>query len=104
VVGHALTLLFLDARVDDPAGYAVVAAFAAGSLLTLAGFLLAGVATVRAGRWTSWRRRTPLAVGVGMLAVTPLQFTPLLPLTVAVFSATTIVLGLAMVLEGAGPR
>ena len=60
---------------------------------------MAGIATLRAGRWSSWRRFTPLAVAVGMVAVMPLQFTPLLPLSVAVYSVG--IVGLAMVLEGA---
>lgn len=62
---------------------------------------MAGIATLRAGRWSSWRRFTPLAVAVGMVAVMPLQFTPLLPLSVAVYSVGIVALGLAMVLEGA---
>ena len=104
VGGHALTLLFLDAVVDDPVGVAVIAVFAVGGLLNLVGFLMAGIATLRAGRWSSWRRFTPLAVAAGMVAVMPLQFTPLLPLSVAVYSAGIVALGLAMVFEGAESR
>lgn len=99
--GHALTLVFLDARVDDPGGVAVIAAFGVGSLVTLVGFVMAGVATLRAGRWTSWRRHAPLALAVALLAVVPLQFTPLLPLSVVLYAVATVWFGAALLAEGA---
>ena len=104
VAGHALTLFVLDARVGDAGTVAVIAAFAVGSLLTLAGFLMAGVAVLRARRWTSWRRYAPLAVAVGTLVVVPVQATSFLALSVAGFAATIVALGVAMVVEGAGRR
>lgn len=99
--GHALTLVALDARADDPGGVAVIAAFGVGSLVTLVGFLLAGVATLRAGRWTSWRRHAPLALAVALLAVVPLQFTPLLPLSVVLYAVAIVWFGAALLAEGA---
>ena len=104
VAGHALTLFVLDARVGDAGTVAVIAVFVVGSLLTLAGFLMAGVAVLRARRWTSWRRYAPLAVAVGMLVVIPVQFTSFLALSVAGYATTIVALGVAMVVEGAGRR
>lgn len=99
--GHTLTLVFLDATMDDPGGIAITAAFSVGSLVTLIGFGMAGAATLRARRWLSWRRHAPLAVAVALLAVVPLQFTPLLPLSAVLYSAATVWLGAALLAEGA---
>ncbi len=102
MAGHALTLAFLDASMDDAVGIAVAAVFGVGSLLSLIGFLVAGTAMLRAGQWTSWRRYVPIAIAVAMLVVLPLQFTPLLPLSVALYSATIVAFGVALLAEGGG--
>ena len=60
---------------------------------------MSGVAVVRAGRWTSWRRYSVLPVGIWMLCIVPLQFTPLLPLTVAVYAATVSAFAVALLAE-----
>lgn len=99
--GHALTLVFLEAKMDDPGGIAVVVAFGLGSVMTLVGFLMAGVATLRARRWTSWRRHAPLAVAVALTIVVPLQFTPLLPVSVVLYAVAVAWLGAALLAEGA---
>jgi hypothetical protein len=99
--GHALTLVFLDATMDDLGGIAVMAAFGVGSLVTLVGFVMAGAATLRAGRWSSWRRHAPLAVAVALLAVVPLQFTPLLPLSLVPYAVAIVWFGAALLAEGA---
>ena len=50
--------------------------------------VLPGLGCARAGRWTSWRRYSVLPVGIWMLGMLPLQFTALLPVTVAVYAPT----------------
>jgi hypothetical protein len=99
-LGHAASLVSLDATFDDPAGAVVMGLFGLGTLLNAVGFILAGVATERAGWWSGWCRFTPLLVGIATVVLIPLQFTPLLPVTVALYSLTLIALGVAMVLEG----
>ncbi len=99
-LGHVATLASLDATIDDGAGTLVMGLFGLGTLFNIAGFLLAGVAMVRSGRWSGWRRYTPLALGIATVVLTPLQFTSLLPVAVAVYSLTVLALGVAMVLEG----
>jgi hypothetical protein len=99
-LGHAATLVSLDATIDDPAGAVVMGLFGLGTLLNAVGFILAGVATERAGWWSGWCRFTPLVVGIATVVLIPLQFTSLLPVTVALYSLTLIALGVAMVLEG----
>ena len=102
VAGHAASLVFRDARMDDPAGVAAIGFFSIGSLLTAVGFITAGVVVLRGGRWTSWRRFSVLAVGVWMLCMLPLQFTPLLPLSVAVYAATIAAFAVALTAEPEG--
>ena len=99
VGAHALSLIFRDAGVGDPAGLAVIALFGVGTLLSAGGFIVAGLAVVRAGHWTSWRRYSVLTVGIWMLCMLPLQFTPLLPLTVAIYAATVAAFAVALLAE-----
>ena len=99
VTAHALSVTFRDARVDDPAGQAAIALFFVGSVCSAVGFVVAGVAVARAGRWTSWRRYSVLPVGLWMLCMVPLQLTSLLPLTVIVYAATIAVFALALLAE-----
>lgn len=99
VAAHAVSLIYRDARVDDPAGLAAITLFSVGTLCSAGGFVLAGVAVSRAGRWTSWRRYSVLPVGLWMLCMLPLQFTPLLPLTVAVYAATIAAFAVALLAE-----
>ena len=63
------------------------------------GFIVAGVAVARAGRWTAWRRYPVLAVGVWMLCMLPLQFTSLLPLSVAVYATTITAFAVALLAQ-----
>jgi hypothetical protein len=60
------------------------------------------VAVARAGRWTGWRRFSALAVGIWLLCLLPLQFTPLLPLSVAVYAATIAAFSIALLAEPEG--
>lgn len=71
-----------------------------GTLLTPIGLIMAGTATLRGGVWAGWRRYTPLGLGVWMIAMMPLQFTPALPVAVGVYALAVMALGLAMLVEG----
>jgi hypothetical protein len=102
VAAHAVSLIFRDARVDDPAGLAAIALFSVGTVCSAGGFVVAGVAVARAGQWTSWRRYSVLPVGLWMLCIVPLQFTSLLPLTVAVYAATVAAFAVALLAEPEG--
>jgi hypothetical protein len=99
VAAHAVSLIFRDARLADPGGVGAVTLFAIATMLTAVGFIVAGVAVVRAGRWTSWRRYTALVVGAWMLCMIALQFTSLLPLSVAVYAATVAAFAIALLAE-----
>jgi hypothetical protein len=102
VMGHALSLVAYDAPLDDPMSVAVVSCFGVGTLLTAVGLIMAGTVARRSGVWAGWRRYTPLVLGVWMVAMMPLQFTPALPLAVGIYALATMALGLAMIREGLG--
>lgn len=100
VVAHALSLVGYDATLDDPIAVAVMSCFGVGTLLTAVGLIMAGTAAVRSGVWSSWRRFTPLALGIWMAAMMPLQFTPALPVAVGIYALAAMALGLSMIIEG----
>jgi hypothetical protein len=102
VAAHAVSVIFRDARLDDPAGAGAVTLFAIATVLTALGFITAGVAVTRAGQWTGWRRYPALAVGVWLLCLIPLQFTPLLPLSVVVYAVTIAAFATALLAEPEG--
>lgn len=77
------------------------------TLLILVGLLMLGVSVLRERRWTSWRRWAPLSTGLtlGLLALPGLAlgfFWARIGLTLWV--ASFIVLGLALMVEGAGGK
>jgi hypothetical protein len=85
-----------DQRYYDVAGAIVVIGFALASALVTFGLLAVGVTTLRAGRWTDWRRYAPLAAGSLAVCVIPIQFTSLLWLGVAFYGLGFAVLGVAL--------
>lgn len=99
VAAHTVSLVFRDAHLDDPAGIAAIILFSVATLLTALGFILAGVAVLRARRWTSWRRYSVVALGIWVLCMLPLQFTPLLPVAVAFYAAVIAAFSVALLAE-----
>lgn len=102
VPAHVLSVVGRDALMDDAIAVVVVGLFAAGTVLQALGLLVCGGVTLRARVWSGWARWTPLAIGVTMLVLMGLQFTPLLAVAVGVYSAAVIALGLAMLQHRGG--
>ena len=100
VVAHVLSVAGNDAALDEPIAAAVMSCFVVGTLLTAIGLIMAGTATLRSGGWSGSRRFTPLALGVWMVAMLPLQFTAALPVAVGIYAAATMAFGLALLVEG----
>src|SRR4051794_14993473 len=96
LAGNLGSIPVADQTGDDPGPQLVGGLFGLGTILTAAGLLLAGRATLRAGRWHGWRRLTPLATGVSALVLIGLQFTKLLPTAVAVHALCFVAIGLAL--------
>jgi hypothetical protein len=67
-------------------------------LLSAVGFLLLGVATLRARVWSDWRRYTPLVTGIwtSILVVLPLAIPNALPGCVAIYGACLLAMALAL--------
>ena len=103
VGAQCLSAFLPGARSEDPAAGVAIGLFALGSLTSAVGFVLAGLAVIRARRWSSWRRFTPLAVGVAMLALVPVQFTSLLALGVALYGVAVVGFGAALHAEPLDP-
>lgn len=95
-VGELASIPIRDQHTDDTGATIVGAIFAAAILLTAAGFLLAGLATIRARLWSGWRRFTPLSVGLAACALLALNTTHALPAGVAVYGFCLLALGVAL--------
>ncbi|CUR55679.1 membrane hypothetical protein [metagenome] len=99
VVAHALSLVAHDAALDAPISVVVLSCFGIGTLLCAVGLIVAGAAALRSAVWSGWRRYAPLALGVWMVVMMPLQFTALLPVAVGVYALAVMALGLALIVE-----
>ena len=89
----AAALVVSQLRGEDATALYIVA-----TLLHFTGMVTAGVAVVRAGVWTGWRRWTPLLCGVYAGAASPLFALPGTPgyLAVAGWGACWLLLGAAL--------
>ena len=96
VAAHLSSLPFVNLTFDDPVVIVVATMFGVGALLSTVGFVLAGIGTLHAGRWSGWARWVPLGIGFLGVALMFLQFTPLLPAAVGMYYAGFIALGLAL--------
>ena len=75
----------------------VGAIFGIASLSTAAGFLAAGIATLRARLWRGWRRFTPLSAGIATCVLLGLDSTTkALPTGVALYGLCLLALGIAL--------
>ena len=98
-VGELASIAVRDQQVGDSAAVVVGAAFGVAILLTAAGFLAAGIATLRARQWRGWRRLTPLSTGIWATALLVLNMTKALPTAVAVYGLCLLALGIALYLQ-----
>jgi hypothetical protein len=95
-VGELASIPIREQHTDDTGATIVGALFAAAIVLTAAGFLLAGISTMRARQWRDWRRFTPLGTGVATCALIGLNSTHALASGVAVYGLCLLALGVAL--------
>lgn len=95
-VAELLSIPVADQRTDDTGAGLVGATFGLGTVVSAVGFLVLGVAAIRAARWDGWRRYTPLAVGIWLVALTILVATPALAIAVGVYGLLLTAMGLAL--------
>ena len=98
-VGELASIPIRSQRTDDTGATIVGGLFAVAILLTAAGFLLAGISTLRVRLWRDWRRFTPLGVGIAACALLGLNTTNALSAGVAVYGVCVVALGIAMYRE-----
>lgn len=91
-----LSIPVADQRVDDRGASLVGATFGVGSVLSAVGFIVLGVATVRAARWQGWRRYVALVLGVWLVVVAAVSTTPALAIAVAIYGLLLTALGVAV--------
>jgi hypothetical protein len=94
-VGELASIPIRDRHTDDTGAVIVAAIFGAAVVLTAVGFLMAGVATLRAGLWHGWRRFTPLSVGIVGCLLVGVNVTAALPTGVALYGICVLALGIA---------
>ena len=96
--GEIAGLPIRNALTDDTSAQLVGAVFGLGVLLSAIGFLMVGIATLRAGVWCDWRRYTPLATGIwtSTLVVLPLAIPQALPGGVAIYGACLLAMAVAV--------
>jgi hypothetical protein len=99
LVAEVLSIPIADQRNDDTGAGLVGTCFGLGTFLSAVGFIVAGVATMRAARWDGWRRYVPLATGIWLMALVGLAMTPLLTIGVAVYGVLIAALGVALVTQ-----
>ncbi len=94
-------LPFVDQHTSNTGPTIVDSGFGLATLLLAGGMIAVGVATLRQPSWGSWRQYAPLICGLLSLVVIPIQFSSVLWLGITVFSAGYVVLGVAVLSEGA---
>jgi hypothetical protein len=99
VVANFMSAANADAMMDDGISKVIVGLFAGSTLLVGAGFIAAGVATLRSGAWHGVGRYAPLAIGIWCFLLIPIQFTGALAIGVGVLAALQVALGAALIAE-----
>ena len=102
VVANFMSAVNADAMMDDSISKVIVGFFAGATLLVAAGFVAAGVATLRSGTWRGVGRYVPLALGLWCFLLIPIQFTGALQVGVGIFAALQVALGAALLAEELG--
>jgi hypothetical protein len=96
VAAHVVSALVHDASTDDAGAIVAMSLFGIGTVALAAGLLLAGVATLRTPSRSPWSRRAPLALGIWMVLMIPLQLTPALAVAISVYAVLVIAFGAAL--------
>lgn len=94
-------LPFVDQYTSNTGPSIVDAGFGLATLLLAGGMIAVGVATLRQPTLGSWCQYAPLICGLLSLVVIPIQFTEVLWLGITVLCAGYVVLGVAVISDGA---
>ena len=94
-------LPFLDQHTSNTGPSIVDGGFGLATLLLAGGMIAVGVATLRQPSLGAWRQYAPLTCGLLSLIVIPIQFTSALWLGITVLCAGYVLLGVAVITDGA---
>jgi len=95
-VGEVLSIPIRSQFTNDTGATIVGALFGVGVLAMAVGFLALGIATIRSGNWSGWRRLTPLSAGIVSCALLGVNSTKALPTGVAIYGLCVLALGVAL--------
>ena len=92
-LAHLVSALAYDAATDDASAIVAMSLFGIGTIALAVGLLLAGRASLPNPNRSTWARRAPLALGIWMVLMIPLQFTPALAVAVGGYAVLVIAFG-----------
>ncbi len=103
-VAELAEIPFREQHVDDNGPSVVGGLFGLGTLLTAIGLIIAGYATIRTGRWSGWRRFTPLVTGMWSLMLIGLVMADLASAGIGIYGLCFLALGAALCTEPSPPH
>jgi hypothetical protein len=96
-IAHGVSVAAYDASTDEAGAIVAMSLFGAGTVALAIGLLLAGRASLRTRRTPSWVRWAPLALGIWMVLMIPLQFTSALAVAIGGYAILVIAFGAALI-------
>lgn len=101
-MAHVVSVAAYDSTTEDPGALVAMTLFGIGTICLAVGLILAGIPSLRCDTWSPWARRAPLALGIWMVLMMPLQFTPALAVAVGIYAVLVIVFGAALLDQRSG--
>lgn len=95
-IAHLVSAFAYDATTEDVGAIVAMTLFGIGTIAMAIGLLLAGSAALRNQNQTAWARQAPLALGIWMVLMIPLQFTSALAVAVGGYAILVIAFGAAL--------
>ena len=95
-IAHAVSVAAYDASVDDASAIAAMSLFGAGTVALAIGLLLAGRSSLRTPRSSSSVGWAPLALGIWMVLMIPLQLTSALAAAVGGYAILVVAFGASL--------
>ena len=95
-LAHLVSAFAYDASTDDASAIVAMSLFGIGTIAVAIGLLLAGRATLPDPSRSTWAQRAPLALGIWMVLMIPLQFTSALAIAVGGYAVLVIAFGAAL--------
>ena len=95
-LAHLFSALAYDATTEDVGAIVAMSLFGIGTIALAVGLLLAGNAMRRDPNRSGWARWAPLALGVWLVLMIPLQFTPALAVAVGGYAVLVVAFGAAL--------